>query len=112
MDFVNGEVSDGTTAFACFVQLDDARRALSATGGSIHFMGQQLDLNSALKKGDAESQVEARKAAKAASESRRNLHLAKLGLKTAADQGFDDLPPIERKKREAGTRPPPCVCTI
>ena len=35
--------------------------------------------------------------------SRRNLHLAKFGLLSAAEDGFEKLPPPEQRKREVST---------
>ena len=95
------------TAFACFAEVGDCQAALKAAGGprggnSLAMLGQTVNIAPATDKRTAESEAEARRqeGRRPKEESRRNMHLARLGLTLSEDSGFDKLPINERRKRE------------
>ena len=65
-------------------------------------LGQTVNIAPATDKRTAESEAEARRqeGRRPKEESRRNMHLARLGLTLSEDSGFDKLPINERRKRE------------
>ena len=86
--------------FCDVVCVQAALDATASTNGSMTLLGQSINLTSAKDKSTADKDAEARRQKHDQQESRRNLHLAKLGLKASGDEGFEELPLQERRKRE------------
>ena len=87
------------TAFVCFVESAAAERAVAER--QLRLLGHTVDVMSATDKKEAVmSAAERKEAAKNKEQSRRNLHLAKLGLTQPDEEGAAAMSLTERRRRE------------
>jgi nucleolar protein 4 len=87
------------TAFACYHSEDGLSAAL-ASEKRPWLLGQSLQLSRATDRESASKAANDRREAVRAKESRRNMHLARLGLKQPDEEGAEHLSLVERRKRE------------
>ena len=90
------------TAFVCFKLAASAEKCLQRQASeAVVVLGQAVTLSAATDKESADTNAkERREAAHQKEASRRNMHLARLGLVLAGDDGYEALPLAERRKRE------------
>ena len=90
------------SAFVCYNAVGHAQLALAAASGgrgpTIH--GQPLTLSAATSRQGAAELARSRQEGHGKGESKRNLHLARLGLAQAGDAAAEGMPRAELQKRE------------